>query len=86
MLPANSNYCGSCGFTVKKVFTTKDTKHALSKAEGSTKFELLIIRTLRVLRELRGEQNNLNDTHDPRKSLKSHHCSGAIQRARPGVT
>jgi len=42
MLPANINYCGSCGFTVKKVFTTKDTK--------STKVEILIIRTLRVLR------------------------------------
>ena len=78
MLPANINYCGSCGFTVKKVFATKDTK--------STKFELLIIRTLRVLRDLRGEQNNLNDTHVPHKSLKSHYCSGAIYCALPGVT
>ena len=75
MLPGNINYCGSCGFTVKKVFTTK-----------SAKFELLIIRTLRVLRDLRGQQNNLNHIHDPHKSLKSHYCSGAIHYAHPGVT
>ena len=31
-------------------FTTKDTKHALSKVEGSTKFGILVIRNLRVLR------------------------------------
>ena len=47
-------------------FTTKDTK--------STKFGVLIIRTLRVLRvlrALRGEQNKLNVTAYPHKSLKN---------------
>ena len=44
------------------VFTTKDTK-----------FGILIIRTLRVLRALRGEQNKLNVAHDPHKSLKNHY-------------
>jgi hypothetical protein len=37
------------------VFTTKDTKHVLSKVEGSTKFGVLIIPTLR---DLRGEQKD----------------------------
>ena len=44
----------------ENVFTTKDTK-----------FGVLIIRTLRVLRDLRGEQNNSNVIHYPHKSLKN---------------
>ena len=35
-------------------FTTKDAKHAPSKAEGSTKFKNNNFQLLRVLRELRG--------------------------------
>jgi len=45
----------------KDVFTTKDTK--------STKFGVLIIWNLRVLR---GEQNELNVTHYSHESLKNH--------------
>jgi hypothetical protein len=51
---------GTSGFPVKMSFTTKDTK--------STKFGVLIIRKLRVLR---GEQSKLNLAHYPHKSPKN---------------
>ena len=41
---------GSSGFSVKMFLTTKDTK--------STKWKVLIIRKLRVLRALRGEKQH----------------------------
>ena len=37
----------------QSILTTKDTKHVLSKVEGSTKFRTLVVRTFRVLRDLR---------------------------------
>jgi len=53
---------GSSGFSVKMLLTTKDTK--------STKWKVLIVRKLRVLRALRGEQCKLNLAQYPHKSLK----------------
>ena len=54
---------GSSGFSVKMFLTTKDTK--------STKCKVLIVRKLRVLRALRGEQCKLNLAHYPHKSFKN---------------
>jgi hypothetical protein len=39
----------------KMILTTERAKHVLSNAEGSTKFLIENIRTLRDLRDLRGE-------------------------------
>ena len=46
----------------KLVFSKEDTK--------STKFGVLIFPTLRVLRDLRGEENRMNVTHNPHKKAK----------------
>ncbi len=55
----------------KKVFTTKDTK--------STKFGVLIIRTLRVLRDLRGEVNFFIDRELLTAGPKLHYARGYTQ-------
>jgi len=49
-----------CQIISAQVFSKEDTK--------STKFGVVIIRTVRVLR---GEQNKLNVAHNPHKSLKN---------------
>ena len=41
----------------QSMLNTKDTKHVLSKVEGSTKFRTLVVRTFRVLHNLRGDNS-----------------------------
>jgi hypothetical protein len=68
------------------VFTTKDTKSTkfgLSPEGFRPQGGVVIIRTLRVLRALRGEQNKLKVAHDPHKKLKKNDCSHCKQRGEP---
>jgi len=50
-----------------RLFIARIATYVFSKE--ITKFGLLIFRNLRGLRDLRGKQNNLNDTHHPQKWL-----------------